>query len=461
MSRFAKPAGILLISLAVSGCDITQSSLVSVSGPDAGYPATCTSTLGSYALPKAFLHVQVKPTGATPDGPLIEQWPKKENDKPSDDKRWPVEVLRFPDPAFVFCLDHLNSLLAADTIRVEKSYTISATTFDAKLASKTQFLAAVLVNSTDYTAAIARALIRAAAIAISGNPAAGGMPRTFTPTPALKFGADLTFDPFDYRETGQVNGRLRELGYCIVIEGYTVTAGEGVERYCDAPLRYSYKENSLPQAYVRQEAIPEGATVLPENVSPGIVYRPRKPYTIAVYRRKDPHGPDPWVLQYSQVEPLENLSPVLALQIQRTAFGGRNANFLFDQGTLTAACLSKTSEINGFVDIPVEVLKAVVGIPGQIFTVRIKQLESQKKLVDARNNLLTIQENIAKGNGKYTPVGGLGDPGSFPTIPGVPTAGPGDAIDITPYKAASLVSDPTITSSLFDGDKKLCGATEP
>jgi hypothetical protein len=249
---------------------------------------------------------------------------------------------------------------------------------------------------------------------------------------------------------------LRNLGYCIIVEGYTVPAGDGHERYCNSPLQYVYEPNSVPEAYVRQEDVPSGYAVPADNTGPGIMYRPRQPYTFAIYHKKDPKGSGHWLLQYAQVESLENLSPVLALQIQRTAFGGRRANFIFDQGTLTAACLSKTSEINGFVDIPVEVMKAVVQIPGSLFTIRLTQITDQQKLVAAQQNLFEIQSQIAKG---ITPT-----TATSPTYPGVPSVL--KATDLLPTGLPSEGGldpnfapgfDTTDTGGLFPTGTQLCG----
>jgi len=438
--------------LGMGACEITQSRIVSVDAGDPvsahivkgeappvpGLAPTCASTLGSYALPKAYLHVAVG--ASSTEAPVVTD-------------------VRHPDQNFIFYLDHLASPLSKDEIGVLKSPAgVPSTSEPYSTNKKNEFLGAVLVNSTDQTIAIARALVRAAATFATLRTAAEKMPGPAT------FGADLEFDPFDPSETAQANARLKELGYCVIVDGYTTPARENPGRYCNAPLRYNGFANPVARAYAELEASP----VDPQ--APGVMYRPRIPYTVSIYRKDDPKGPGEWKLQITSVKELENLSPVLALQIDRTAFGGTRAAFIFEAGTLKNACLSKTSEINGFVDLPVEVVKSVVAVPGKLFSIRWDTLESQKKLMCAQQSVLQMRRKLILGNWggeasaqdtkPYKDLGALGIPGD--------DASKFDKEHVARGQyAAALMQDLAVKdaeaiedSAFFAADdaKKLCGA---
>ena len=173
---------------------------------DAEPAVLCKSDLGSYALPKAFLHVKVQRADRD-SAPEIVTFPSTGTFSANN----PVEVRRHPDRSLVFCLDYLSSALSHDVIQVKK-WPIDKTAQD----RKSSFLGAVIVNAQDRTVFVIEALLRALFIAVSGDP--DFQPRTGNAAETL---ADLEYDPFDPRESAEVNTRLSRLGYCLVLEGFT------------------------------------------------------------------------------------------------------------------------------------------------------------------------------------------------------------------------------------------------
>ncbi|MGP0092753.1 MAG: hypothetical protein ACLPKB_22855 [Xanthobacteraceae bacterium] len=115
---------------------------------------------------------------------------------------------------------------------------------------------------------------------------------------------------------------------------------------------------------------------------------------------------------------LENLSPVVSVGLSRAIFAGRRAALIFNQGVLTTACVSKSSEVEGFVTIPLEISRSVVALPSQIMQVRINQVSKSNDLVSAEQALLKVQQaNLAVLQG-----------GAFQNVSGIPTVTPGPPV---------------------------------
>src|SRR4051794_17360200 len=93
---------------ALTACSVADSLHVDPTGIQASayspvVPALCRSALGSYALPKSFLRVQVQRLGEGTAELL------------------PPTVIVRADKSLTFCLDHIADPLADDEIRIVKS----------------------------------------------------------------------------------------------------------------------------------------------------------------------------------------------------------------------------------------------------------------------------------------------------------------------------------------------------
>ena len=353
----------VLIAPGLGACNIVASGQIDfVEMPVDGGPA-CASALGSYSLPKAYLHIRVGLPGTA--GAIVPDIIVASAADPA------VQVLRHPDPSLVFCIDYLASTLAHDIITFKKT-------------PKTSFLGAVMVNATDQSKYIIETLLRAGFIVASGSGTFA--PRSTVIGAATQILADLEYDPFNPEESSEVNARLTKLGFCLVLEDYTFDRrGIGVDRYCDSPSRYGSHPVLITKAYLKAEATPA------DPHWAGLLYRPRIPYRLEVFHKVDPNGPGHWLLYEMDTVTLENLSPVLSLDIQRAAFANRTANFVFDQGTLVTACISKGSELLGFSDIPLQIAKSIVALPAAMVAVQVDQINSQKSIVQAQQQLLQVQ----------------------------------------------------------------------
>jgi hypothetical protein len=344
------PAGsccAVVIASFLAACGVMDSYKIDpvITRADVEPGVVCQSDLGSYALPKAFIHIVVQRSDPNSPPDIVSfnstTTPVSFSSTSPLATTVPVEVLRHPDRSLVFCLDYLASSLSHDIINVKK-WPASAS---ATPAQKTSFLGAVLINAQDRTVYVIEALLRAAFIAASGNP--NFQPRDLPVGSKLETLADLEFDPFDPRESAEVNTRLTSLGICLVLDGYTFDRhGTSVEGYCNAPKGHAAWTTPILKAYAKAEATPANPLL------PGLLYRPRVPYRLSVYRKLDPGGRARWALSETQQVALENMSPVLSLDIRRAAFAGRNANFVFNSGTLVTACVAKTARSRGSSTFP-------------------------------------------------------------------------------------------------------------
>lgn len=379
-------AALIAGAAGLAGCAVVESQRVPGVASDPELGTSCASGLGSYALPRAYLRVEVGQAGTAKPG-LV---------KLTADQDLPVQVVRHPDPSLAFCLHYANSYAADDKIDIIKwPVTIPQNSKEKKGA----FLGAVTVNATDQSVYIINSLIRALFIALSGSPEFPGRQALLTAPPKIL--ADLEYDPFDPVESASVNARLSKYGYCLVLEGYTFDITRvNVAQYCNHPERYGRVQTMVTKAYAHVSAEPMNPLL------PGIHYRPQYPYRLITFERSDRTGR--WEISRTDTVQLENMSPVMTLSVDRAAFASRSAYFLFKEGALQTACVSKTSELEGFVKIPLEVSRSIVDLPATLVKVQIDQFQGQEALAKVQQQLyLAQQAQIDAAMGKtYEPPSG-------------------------------------------------------
>lgn len=353
----------------LAGCNATESRPVDFARVAQGHIA-CASPLGSYALPKTNLRAELKRTAAVKENNTI---------KAPATATLTITPVQRADRALQFCLDHISSAFAADTIKIAKSGA---------------FLQSVFVNATDRTVQIVATLLRTAMIAATGNPLYG----------RSLFGdvegtlVDVEFDPFDRAETARANRILRqaaaEWGFCVYVP-YANPALAG-EKYCENPDWTSPSGDKFARMYEAYSRSPI------DPKTPGLLYRPRPTYPIVIYQKPPSHGSkskgagakvvaDVWKIARIEHHPLENVSPVLSLGIERAVFSQRISSFVFNNGVLQTACVSKGSEIEGFVEIPLDISRALVALPAQIATVQFGRRDSEAKLAQAQALAINAQ----------------------------------------------------------------------
>ncbi|MCZ4088720.1 hypothetical protein [Sinorhizobium psoraleae] len=210
----------------------------------------------------------------------------------------------------------------------------------------TGLLSVVASKNIDQTGEIIRNLIRAIFIFVSGD--FGFSFNRLTGTSERVMMTEQTVDPFDLSAMAALNKSLREYGYCLTLGKYTFNTGRSSpESYCDRPdlsLSAAAAPPFLRAAKDQQNLV----GTLPD----GVFYRPRQPYQLFVYVRDDPGSGKAWELRMTKDVMLENLSPILALRVNRTIFAEYRTALAFDRGNLVDVCIAKGSEVLGGLQIP-------------------------------------------------------------------------------------------------------------
>jgi len=209
-----------------------------------------------------------------------------------------------------------------------------------------------------------------------------------SPTPAAERAVpcqmDVTFDPLEIHKNEYQNLR-DQIAKRLQAFDREVTGFEIVPAH--EPSRMPNWEGSRPTSVE------------------GIVHRPLLPY---FFRLKTNDG---LVSLAPQIVYLPNEAPYFTIDIKRRAFIENKYTLTFTDGILTEVSWVKPSEALGFVQLPIDIAKAIVAIPGEMLTVKVnnakaeaEMLNAQKALLDAREELRQrIQELEAVKKGQPTP----------------------------------------------------------
>lgn len=389
--------GSLLTGLLLSACTaVTESSLVDV----ASYQG-CSSGLGSYTLPRTYLRAKVERVRAGGKEGIVLA---------------PLEPVRRPDNDRFYCLDHLANPFATDEVSITKA-TLNILDAEGKPTAvnrPTQYLGIISSAVVDQTSIIIRKLIRAVAIGITKN---ANFMRADTGQQERVTLAVVEFDPFDPEATARANADLRRYGFCVALESFSFnTYQHGFGAYCNNPLRVASDLPAIAKLYRKEREAPP----LPAR---GIYYRPRAHYRALIFTNAEPDLPGKWKLAVMQNVALENLSPVLAVKIDRSTFAQRRMALVFDQGALVNVCLYKGSEALGFMDIPLEIVRTVVTIPIATMQVRYEEAVTSTQLFQAEQKLIELQrKQIDYINKKNTDIlAEIGQNSAKPKLPDAPT----------------------------------------
>lgn len=369
---------LMLVAAGLAGCSVVSSSPVLEAGRS---NKGCASRLGSYALPRQVLAVQIQSQG---DNFILAN----------------LDTTAVPDNGHHYCLEHDNNPFAEDSIRVYKDKIVddnSVTPTSYKASSdtvkneRTPFLQLVASKAVDHTAGIIRNFIRAIFIGLSNNPDFPGRAK-LTPGDAPRIVADHQTDPFNYHEMAELNRSIRRFGFCIVLAGYTFNERAlPAASYCDSPMRKA--EQHAPPS---DKAIQSMRWLAPKPAA-GIFYRPRAPYNVEVYIN---HRPDDrrstWHLALIKTVRMENIMPIVSVGVHRELFAERRTGLIFDDGELVNVCISKGNSIAGATNIVLDVVYGIVNLPAATMQGIISETNTRKDLTQKRIDLIKAQEAYIK-----------------------------------------------------------------
>lgn len=249
--------------------------------------------------------------------------------------------------------------LAERLLFLQYNPSIFSTDSDIKIAVSTEgFLTAIDSKTKDATPEIIVALAKIAKIAMGIPPA----PLAGLQLEPCKL--DLTFDPFRETEKKHVLEKIHNINPDII--GLKI-----VPMFNKVQAGLQQKSNDIP------------------NATKGVVYLTRLPYEFKI--ETSTKG-----VQLSQMVYLPNESPLFVLEIKRKPFVENSINITFDKGMLTQVKWTKPSEALGFINIPIDVAKAIMAIPGELLTVKVNDLNAEKGFLTAQKEYMEAQISLMK-----------------------------------------------------------------
>lgn len=404
MIRSRGVCGLVGVSL-LTACSVVVTEPTRTSGsavPSA--TSGCNSALGSYNLPKTVLRVRYQEYLNPTTGKL-------------SNTGFDVSsmVVMDGDPV---CLGYIGTPTSSDDLRVYRSRETAGTTVTALFAGGTKdenlparsdvhsvaaggatgLLQIVTSKSTDYSGVILRKIARTIFTVLSGSagftpvgPIVAGRNKAEDGTDAVVVDIlDLTFDPLDPDELANANAVFAEEGLCLAVGEYSFNPSKATpESYCAAPVQTErLAPPVVPELILEPQEVPSSV--------PGLLYRPRRDYNVFIYGKRDPKGDDPW-RQLTTVEvKMENLSPIFSIGVERALFAQRRTAIVFDDGALQGFCVTKGSELLGFIEVPLEVVRSIVKLPTEILKIDLNSVQERAKLVQAEQRLLALQDKILR-----------------------------------------------------------------
>jgi len=266
----------------------------------------------AYALPKGKVTIKVLETPGTPGTPANANLGTAAiPGTPAGYQITYVSTDYVPDAAQSYVLRYKNNVMFDENVQVKLT--------------KKGLLDLVKIESEDKTVEIVKKLIEIAknirSIAQSGQAATI---------------YQASFDPLNPPELWQINQQLKK------VRGgpYSVSIIEHPE---------SAKGSMAAQPYVSPTE---------DDRIYGIAYRPVLAYGLTLSQKAIP--------QEVQTVLLPQGAEVVYLPVHRHAFIKKVNTMDFDEGILVEATFNKPSEALGFVEIPLEITKAIAALPGEV-----------------------------------------------------------------------------------------------
>lgn len=303
---------------------------------------------GNYCLPKTVLSVDVIPTGAATE--------QASGTNATDvDVQGTLIILTpqiIPDLSETYSLNYNESIFANDDVTV--SYL------------KNQFGSCILSKITssneDKSGEIAEKLASLALRVATGVPTAGPTiaakgPTTKRPVQRVQMVLDGGNDRFRHAEA-QLNSVLRAAGY-----------------------DFSVSINPIGKWPATPPGEPRVGTPLD-----GIVFRTPQPFMFTVERNGLTLAQ---AIFYS-----ETGSPLEFLPIRRSAFVKRVTTIDFTNGFPDSIETKKPSQMSAFMNVPLDIVNAVLSAPGQLLTVRVQNAQNQSQLLQSQAAVLDNQKQL-------------------------------------------------------------------
>jgi hypothetical protein len=245
-----------------------------------------------------------------------------------------------PDPHHRFVVSHRPNLFSNDEIRV--------------VVGKDSLLDLVEVTSEDKSVEVVKKLVEIGKNMARIAAQAGGA--RSTPEEVVLFKA--SFDPTSDIEVKRINQALRQ------VEG--------------GPYEVSLTDRSPPGSKQANSTYQPGSTV-GRNFQ-GVAFRPALAYGLSLSRQG--------IVQEVATVLLPNEAELLHMPVNRSAFVKKVQKLDFNEGMLIEAVLKKPSEALGAVEIPLEISRAILALPGEIVADNVAALKRDQSQGTLQRNAL-------------------------------------------------------------------------
>lgn len=264
-----------------------------------------------------------------------------------------------PDPAHQYRLYYDRSVFATDKMVFETGVSGLLTTINATTEDETGDLVAKLAELAAQVAKVAVML------APDGRP------------PIAPFKISKLVDPSDDGESRAVNGWLASLGADLVFE-------------------------SKPMGWRKEDLAAQKKALAEAPAQQGVFFRPVLPYVLSLRRASGAT-----IAQAAVLAP--NEAPILGIRLERFPFVRANNTLTFSQGLLTKFEIDKPSEALGFIQIPIDVAKAIVDIPGQLLQMKVQSTTNETGLLEAQKALLEARRALEETENPSKPADGASE----------------------------------------------------
>ena len=122
-----------------------------------------------------------------------------------------------------------------------------------------------------------------------------------------------------------------------------------------------------------------------DSLERGIKYRPLLPYRLEI---KFPNN------FFVQTIYLPNEGPIITLDVTRPAFADHVTSLTFENGVLTQADLTRPSETLAFMKLPIDLVKAIAGLPLDLLQFRVQNIQQSNTYLQEQINEIKYKQML-------------------------------------------------------------------
>jgi hypothetical protein len=203
----------------------------------------------------------------------------------------------------------------------------------------------------------------------------------------------VSFDPFNGRETAQANSVLGQFGFCLVLSDapwFRAVGSDHIDTYCDDP-KHMFK--LAPAGSINDN------NTAPAPLKQGVFYRPRNTHRLEIFAKPQQRIAQKrpgWLLQAVKNVELVDKATTISIGASRELFTLRSIAFEFDRGVLVNVRIKDESECgcSNTMEIPLEIVGGTVVLPNSFLKLRTGQSNNRAALIAAQRQLIDAQLRV-------------------------------------------------------------------